>query len=310
MHRITAGAAGLLMLAASPAAQPTFRAQTELVAMTVRVHDRQGRFVTGLAADRFVVTERGRRRPIAILSDDAEPLSLVLAIDASESMRGERWAFATQAVLTLFAAQRARDEFHVLGFNDRVFPIAPGTQSIATLRAALSRVEPYGATALYDTVITALGTLRSTRNRRQAVVVLSDGRDFLPRDARDSNRAAGAMLRARRAYDAAQRSPAAVHAIAIEPFATDGRQEPADPAGLPQIADTSGGSFYVVREDRRIPEAAARVLRDLREQYLIGFEPAFSGDNRFHSVDVSVTGCDCRVVVRDGYYSATRPGAR
>jgi VWFA-related protein len=100
-----------------------------------------------------------------------------------------------------------------------------------------------------------------------------------------------------------------VHAIAIEPFSMDGRQEP-DPDGLHQIAGTTGGSFYVVHEDQRIPDAAARVLRDLREQYVVGFEPAYGEDNRFHAVNVTVTGRDCRVVARDGYYAPRRTTPR
>lgn len=60
--------ATIVLLAAfatpSPAQQPTFRSQVELIELPVLVTDRTGRFVQGLTVDDFEVREDGKRQPI------------------------------------------------------------------------------------------------------------------------------------------------------------------------------------------------------------------------------------------------------
>src|SRR5207342_783411 len=103
------------------------------------------------------------------------------------------------------------DEFTLIGFNDQPFTIAPGSTNPETIVVALNRVEPQGYTALYAAVSTALDDFRGSRNRRQALVIISDGNDQLSSEhpgTRETRRAA--RQRALPAIERMQHSEATV----------------------------------------------------------------------------------------------------
>src|SRR5258707_868733 len=75
-----------------------FRARTGLVALNVTVVDQNGRPVANLAQEAFTVTEDGRAQPIAHFASGEIPLSIVVALDCSESMKGMRFDVAREAV--------------------------------------------------------------------------------------------------------------------------------------------------------------------------------------------------------------------
>jgi VWFA-related protein len=66
------------------------RVQTDLVVLAVQVRDRQGRVITGLTRDDFIVTDEGRPQTIehfSVGSDLTVPRSIILIIDYSGSLR-------------------------------------------------------------------------------------------------------------------------------------------------------------------------------------------------------------------------------
>src|SRR4029077_2443232 len=103
-----------LVAAALLGQAPTFRSQTDLVALYVSVFDQADHLVTGLPREAFTVTEDGRPRSIEQFTSGSVPLSLVLALDTSESMKGERFAFARHAVAAFFRVQGPNDEIGVV----------------------------------------------------------------------------------------------------------------------------------------------------------------------------------------------------
>ena len=103
----------------------------------------------------------------------------MIALDASESMKGLRFDAAREAVKGFLDRLNREDEFTVIGFNDRPFNISPWSANRETILAALAQVEAQGYTSLYSAVSTAIDGLRGSRNRRQALVVISDGSDQL-----------------------------------------------------------------------------------------------------------------------------------
>ena len=100
----------------SPQAPP-FRVQTELVAVNVTVTNAKGDVVRGLNQDAFTVTEDGQTATVAQFANEAVPVSLVVALDASSSMAGGRIKAAREAILDLLDRLGPDDEFYVLGFD-------------------------------------------------------------------------------------------------------------------------------------------------------------------------------------------------
>jgi Ca-activated chloride channel family protein len=283
------------------AAQVLFRARTDLVALNVTVLDDNGAPVGGLTRDAFTVTEDARPQPIEHFASDDVPISLVVALDSSDSMKGGRFEIARQAVKGFIDRLGANDEFAVFEFNDQPFNISLWSTSHEAILAALRRVEPQGYTALYAAVSAAVDGLRGSRNRRQALVIVSDGNHQL-RGERPT--AAGvntaARQRALSAIERVQRSEAVVFAIGV-----DAPDVPPlyrlDAAALRSLTDSTGGSTRVVHSDGAMVEAAERIGDELRHQYVIGFVPAHPADGKFHSVQITVKGCACHVRARRGY---------
>jgi Ca-activated chloride channel family protein len=285
-----------------PASQPPeFRSQTDLVALGVTVVDAKGSSVGGLPQSAFTITEDGHPRAIQYFAGDHVPISLVVALDASESMKGARFAVAREAVKGFLDRLGPNDEFTLLGFNDRPFSISPRSANRDTIVDALGRVEPQGSTALFPTVSTAIDALRGSRNRRQALVIVSDGNDQLSGERPTLTLSPASRRRLSAAIDLVQRSEVVVYAIGVDtPFA-----QPLNAEALRSLTDPTGGSTRVVDSDAAILRAAERIGEELRLQYLLGFTPAHPDDGRFHSVRVMVGDCHgCAVRARRGYVAA------
>ncbi len=311
----------IALLALSQLPQPAFRAKTELVALNVTVTDDKGTVVRGLARDAFTVTEDGKPTPIVQFASDPLPLSLVIALDASGSMAGRRFEFASEAVTSLLDRRGPDDEVVVYGFNDRPFVLKHWSDSRTAHEMPLNCVAPSGETALYDMVVTGLDQLRLSTHRRQALVVISDGNDERVTDRQqvstgsDANRQgvlppgdfSPAQRRSIPALNAVRRAEALAYAIGVD-APTAFRDARIDAAALRKLTDPTGGSTVIVRSDEAVVGAAERIGDELRQQYVLGFAPAHPGDGKFHSVKVTVTGCGkCRARARAGFIADSPP---
>ena len=278
------------------------------MALNVTVLDDKGVPVTGLPEGAFAVTEDGRRRPIQHFSSDGTPISLVVAVDVSDSMRGGRIDAAREAVKGFVDRLGPQDEFTVIAFNDRPFNVSPWSTNRDAIVDALGRIVPQGYTALYAAVSTAIDGLRGSHNRRQALVIVSDGNDQLKgeRPGRQGTKLA-ARQRSLAAIQRIQRSEALAYAIGVD--APD--VPPAyrlDAGMLRELTDPSGGSTRVVHSAGAIAEAAERIGDELRQQYVIGVAPEHADDGKFHKVQVTVSGCDrCHVHARAGFIADKAP---
>jgi len=165
-----------LSLAQTP--RPVFQSNTDLQTIAVRVVDKQGRDVHGLAASDFTLLEDGHPQQIAFFGEENQPVSLVLVLDVSWSMRsGQKLEQARKLLAPLLGRNLPDDEVFFTAFTDRVGPfltLLPGKPLDSLIPTAIS---PQNGTALYDALATSLCNMRSARNVRQAVVVITDGSD-------------------------------------------------------------------------------------------------------------------------------------
>ncbi len=278
----------------------TIRVETRLVNVALNVVDEKGSPVGGFEKQDFEILEDGKPQTIAVFEREAgSPLSIVLAIDASEtvltSARLEREAAKhfVQAIL------RPQDELDLMEFSDTVRELVPFTNQAKRIDAGLGEIEKGTSTALYDAIYLASDRLTETKadaGRRRVLVLITDGGDTAK-----SSRYTDAL-------EQAQRAGAMIYSIIIVPIAADAGRNTGGEHALIQMSEDTGGKYYYVEDPKDLEPAFRHVSDDLRTQYLLGYyAPQKGGDSDFRRIRVRMT--DASVAAkfslryRSGYYS-------
>ena len=143
-----------------------FKSGVELVNVTATVSDSNGRFVSGLTKDDFVVYEDDARQTVSQFSAERVPVSLGIVLDTSGSMAGEKIDAARGALdRFLYDLLDERDELFLYRFSDRPVLLQGWTTDRSSLSRMLGRIVPEGGTALYDTVDEAVPLASRGRNQ-------------------------------------------------------------------------------------------------------------------------------------------------
>lgn len=293
-----------------------------LVNLNVSVTDAKGKVISGLRMEDFTVTEDGVEQPITHFATEMTPFNLVLLLDVSGSTR-EKSEFIRQAANRFLDLMHPGDKIAILLFARDVEVIAHLTGDRAALRQALARMTPpLGSTAVYDaiayTLVEELGHLRGQRN---AVVVVTDGRDssLAYADtplAHDPLRRPGSFLRFSDLLMGVRYSDVVVYPIAIDNEAElamtlneSGREQVrADSRRaqeqLRQLADISGGRFYCATRLDSLDSVYEQIAADLRTIYSLAYMPTRTErDGRWRRVEVSVARPGARVRCPRGYFA-------
>jgi Ca-activated chloride channel family protein len=155
-----------------------FRSGVELINVTATVSDGHGRFVSGLRQEDFRVYEDGEQRPITHFTSERVPVSLGIVLDTSGSMEGEKMAAARQALQRfLFDLLGPEDEVFLYRFDSRPERLQGWTTDRERIAAQIRRIQPRGATTLYDAIAEAIPLAATGRHRKKALLIISDGND-------------------------------------------------------------------------------------------------------------------------------------
>ena len=155
-----------------------FRTGVDLINVNATVTDQSGRFVSGLTKDDFRVYEDEQLQTVTHFSAERVPVSLGIVLDTSGSMDGDKMYAAKQA-LERFLVQLLdpQDEVFLYRFDDTPRLVEGWTHDKRRISDALARIRPDGGTALYDAVADAVQLAQQGRNKKKAVVIISDGND-------------------------------------------------------------------------------------------------------------------------------------
>ena len=273
---------------------PTLKVHTDVVVVHAAVQDKKSRFVRGLPQDRIRIYEDGVPQTIRFFSNEDRAASIGLVIDNSGSMHNKREEVIT-AALAFAQASNPLDEFFVVHFNERVWMGLPEgtsfTSSPPMLANALSHVEAYGRTALYDAIARGLERLNEARNPHRVLVVISDGGDN------------ASATRFEPLLRRAQLTDVAIYTIAL--FDENSRDR--NPRILKELAATTGGEAFLPGSIHGTAKVLDRIAHDIRNAYLIGYEPAnASWDGTYRTVRVELDGAGrgtLKVRARTGYFA-------
>src|SRR5689334_21806194 len=152
------------------------KTETSLVQLNVGVVDRQGRPVTSLTKNDFVIYEDGVKQSIQHFEPAEAPFSLVLLLDMSGSTLNfrQQLKLASQRFLDALAPE---DRVAVVQFNAKVKSLSGFSENRQKTAYAIEIAEGAGETHFYDALKYALRELQKEGKRRKAIVVLTDGLD-------------------------------------------------------------------------------------------------------------------------------------
>lgn len=161
-------------------ADDTIRLDTMMVVFDMLVIDKQGRFVTGLSQDDFVVTEDGKDQTIASFSpgdSDAIPRSIIMIIDYSGSQRPYIHD-SVEAAKTLVDQLKPKDRMAIV--TDDVSLLLDFTSDKEALKAGLDTLRKMvssGRTGRSEQYSALLATLREMvdAEARPIIIFQTDG---------------------------------------------------------------------------------------------------------------------------------------
>jgi VWFA-related protein len=287
--------------AAVPAPKANIRVDTNVVLIPVTVTDPLNRFVTGLDQESFKVFEDKVEQKIVSFGSEDAPLSIGIVFDTSGSM-GPKLEKSRQAVSEFFKTANPEDEAFLVEFSDRPELATQFTHNLEEIQNRLTFTQSKGRTALLDGVYLALHAMKKAHNPRKALVVISDGGD-------NSSRYTEGEVK-----NLVKEADVQIYAIGIyEPIASRGRtaEELSGPGLLTDISEPTGGRHFIVENLSELPDVAAKIGIELRNQYVLGYSPNNqTRDGKYRKVNVKLVQPrglpPLHAFWRTGYYAPTQ----
>jgi VWFA-related protein len=299
--------------------EPTFTAANRTVAVYTTVTDVAGRLVTDLGREVFQVDDSGKRQELTFFANDLQPITIVVLLDRSGSMRSN-FTLVERAAEQFVTTMGPGDKARIGSFADRIqldprdFTSDQG-ELIQILRTDLQNEGP---TPLWNAVNVGITALLHQQGRR-VILVFTDGVDS-PMDERVSISLKEVMKRA-------EQENVMVYAIGLTGtnvaprrgfggplggrrrggyggfggFGVGRRFEDNKPdEGLPKIAAATGGGYFELTRADDLGATFTRVADELHHQYVLGFTPA-SLDGKMHTLEVRIAQLGMTARARKSY---------
>lgn len=260
--------------------------------------DRGGR--SSFRKDDFTVFDQGEPQPIVTFGRGDVPFTAVLLVDASASMEGRRLERALEGARSFFAALAPLDEAKLILFSDHILLETPFTSVQSILTLGLRDVKAVGGTALNDALYLAVKRLESRKGRKIAVL-LSDGVDV--ESVLSIEEAQAIARRQVTLYWLRLSREEEGHKVLITSPWRSAEEHAWELSRLRAAVAESGGRILDIAGAEEIPSTLATLLRELRDQYVLGIAPSHTqgGPGTWHPVRVEVKG-SATARTQDGYF--------
>jgi VWFA-related protein len=279
---LTTSLGGLARLDAQDPVTPSYRAGVDLVTVSVSVR-RGNRPVTGLAATDFAIADNGVPQQIASLTYESLPVDATVVLDISGSVSGTIITQLKRAIPDLRKGLRPHDRLSLVTFDRQIARLIDSSAPPNAMDAALATLVAGGTSAIYDALTVAIAA-RGPQDRRQFVVLFSDGQD------------SGSITTPEWLLDVARRSAPTVSIVLASP----GRSPSVDPIYADLAAET-GGTLVTLGPGDELGGSLRGALDRFRTSYVLTYIP--SGVERVgtHHIDVRVSRPLVEIRARRGY---------
>jgi VWFA-related protein len=315
--------------------QPSFSVEVDVLQIVATVRDGEGRLVTNLGKEDFILEEEGSPQEIEYFVRAADlPLTIGLLVDSSMSQRGILQEEREASYRFLDEVLRPEeDRVFVISFDVDAELLQDLTSDLRPLQDSLKEVQVPSSedrrrrvgTVLYDAVFLSSDEIMQEQSGRKALILLSDGVDF------------GSLVKPNVAIEAAQRADTIIYGIRYydknaysragggmgrggrggrppgsgpggnpggRPGGQGGGRPPDGKAVLKELSQETGGTLFEVSKKISLDEVFAQIEEELRNQYIIGFTPKpGDGDDDYRRIRVKTKDKELTVQSRSGYYS-------
>lgn len=311
------------------------KVDTQIVTVPVRVIDRKGRFVGGLAKENFKVFENGIEQPVEYFSNETEPFTVALVLDMSYSTKFQI-SDIQSAAISFISQLGPRDKVMVVSFDQTVRMLCEPTSDRAQIYRAIRSTKIATGTSLYEAVDLVMNERLKRIRGRKAIILFTDGVDTTSTRSNDLSNLDDAMELDALIYPIRYDTYQDVQAMKDKPIIVGnppigttgpfpGKTGGAIPASIPtigtpggrgtsaedyrraeeylnQLALRTGGRIYLADSFGNLNSAFTKIASELREYYSLGFYPPEGGEQgRLRKIKVRVDKPDVAVKARDSY---------
>jgi VWFA-related protein len=178
----TAGVAGVavclgLSIAGAASQQATFKGAVRTVAVYATVTEAGGHLVTNLTKDDFTIEDNGKRQDLTVFANDIQPITVVVMLDRSASMRGQ-FELVEKAAERFVTELQPGDKARIGSFSNRIQldPRGFSSDKAELLEILRSELQEEGPTPLWNAVNVGITALLHQEGRR-VILVFTDGVD-------------------------------------------------------------------------------------------------------------------------------------
>jgi Ca-activated chloride channel family protein len=268
-----------------------FSVDVDAVALDVVVTDRKGRFVKGLKQEDFIVLEEGVEQPLAFFTAETTPVTVMVLLDSSASVRSNQKMIQKSANRFLKGLKQG-DLARVGLFHNTVIFGPRFTDNMDEHIAVIRNMRPQRSTHLYDAVVSALEKLSEVAERK-ALVIFTDGDDE------------GSKATMEEALESARRSDVSIYTVGLMGWSwSDGMDINQDL--LAQLSRDTGGRSFYPKNEKEMKKSFDRVQDELHRQYRMAyFPPSKKGGDAWRKIEIKMTKRrNLTVRARLGYYGS------
>jgi Ca-activated chloride channel family protein len=306
------------------------KVDTKLVTIPVRILDRKGRFVGGLAKENFKVFEDGVEQEIAYFTNEEQPFTVALVLDMSYSTNF-KISEIQSAAIAFIDQLRPQDKVMVVSFDQDVHILCEATNDRQRIYRAIRSTKIQTGTSLYEAVDIVINDRLKRVQGRKAVILFTDGVDTTSTRSNDLENLHDALELDALVYPIRYDTYADVQAmknkgVILKPGGTGpggvGFPMPVPTVGSPssrgtseedyrrakeyleQLATRTGGTIYEANTMGNLNNAFTRIASELREYYSLGFYPKDIQEGKQRKLKVKVDKPDLAVRAKDSYIVA------
>lgn len=276
------------------------------VNLNVSVTDRQGKKVTQLKRDDFVILEDGVPQEIVHFAPVDAPVNLVLLLDLSGSIGGQLKPMK-KAAIRFVESLKDNDRMAVAVFTSRFKLVSGFTSDHRRLKDCIDDIKhPGGGTRLYDAEWKTFDLLGEIKDGRKAIVVLTDGVDsaLLPDEEDDGSRHSFDELMARAVEEDTTIYPIYIdtepemhHRYTREIYAEARKQ-------LRTLSDQTGGNYFLARRIEDLDGVYQTVAAELHALYSVAYAATDTRkDGRWRDIRLKVKLDGINTRTKRGYFA-------